>query len=175
MCKGNQCCMDGSICPSAAEGFAACNTGKREDCTKPRKVFKCQVGEEVPCPGTKSFCRGDQCCSDGTTCPSARASFKACDIGKTEDCTWAVLQQPQPKKRQGTTAESKQEAAEPRRAAPRCRVGDKVTCPGSHRHCSGDECCPDGSTCPSARNGGSQVCPEVKRVDCTKGGLLLHS
>jgi len=47
----------------------------------------CQVGDAVMCPGTTYMCAGDQCCQDGTTCPSADSSFQGCALPKTNDCT----------------------------------------------------------------------------------------
>eukprot|EP00746_Dinoflagellata_sp_MGD_P015134 gnl/MRDRNA2_/MRDRNA2_133513_c0_seq1.p1 gnl/MRDRNA2_/MRDRNA2_133513_c0~~gnl/MRDRNA2_/MRDRNA2_133513_c0_seq1.p1 ORF type:complete len:379 (+),score=61.15 gnl/MRDRNA2_/MRDRNA2_133513_c0_seq1:92-1228(+) len=48
-----------------------------------------------------------------------------------------------------------------------CKVGDVVNCPGNSRKCAGDECCPDGSTCPSA-DSTYKMCPRGKTTDCTK-------
>lgn len=46
----------------------------------------CNVGDNVICKdGT--HCMGNQCCRDGSTCPSASSSFKLCPRGKTTDCT----------------------------------------------------------------------------------------
>ena len=55
-----------------------------------------------------------------------------------------------------------------------CSVGAAVKCPGTHTYCGGDQCCPDGSTCPSADNS-FQLCPHKKEVDCTTASsdLLL--
>lgn len=48
----------------------------------------CQIGDAVRCAGGGSMCAGDQCCKDGTPCPSASASFMGCKIKqKSEDCT----------------------------------------------------------------------------------------
>jgi hypothetical protein len=33
MCGGNQCCRDGSTCPSAASDFTGCPVAKKFDCT----------------------------------------------------------------------------------------------------------------------------------------------
>merc|ERR1719271_831195 len=35
MCAGNQCCRDGSTCPSAEGSFHSCPHPKKQDCTKP--------------------------------------------------------------------------------------------------------------------------------------------
>lgn len=59
--------------------------------------LKCQVGDLVHCPGTTVECAGDQCCADGSTCPSASDSYHKCPKGKTEDCTKA----PQPQVKLG--------------------------------------------------------------------------
>eukprot|EP00435_Cladocopium_sp_Y103_P071507 s17_g37.t1 len=46
----------------------------------------CSIGAAVSCPKGGS-CQGNQCCPDGSTCPSADASFKGCGDVKAEDCT----------------------------------------------------------------------------------------
>lgn len=59
--------------------------------------------------------------------------------------------------------------------APRCKVGDSVACPGaSDVHCAGNQCCPDGSTCPSAASSFAG-CVKPKREDCTTtAGYVNH-
>tara|TARA_Y100001973_G_C5164426_1_gene315289 strand:+ start:84 stop:1289 length:1206 start_codon:yes stop_codon:yes gene_type:complete len=48
----------------------------------------CDIGESVLCPGsTGVFCSGNQCCPDGTRCPSAPHTFNGCPKGKLIDCT----------------------------------------------------------------------------------------
>jgi len=50
---------------------------------------RCQVGDHVNCPGGEAQCAGNQCCPDGSVCPSAEASFTdpiGCAKGKVEDC-----------------------------------------------------------------------------------------
>merc|ERR1712113_848742 len=49
----------------------------------------CNVGDAVQCPhlATWQMCAGNQCCPDGSTCPSADNSFKGCQKPKTQDCT----------------------------------------------------------------------------------------
>jgi hypothetical protein len=42
-----------------------------------------------------------------------------------------------------------------------------VSCPGSTVQCAGNQCCPDGITCPSAAEDFSS-CPKPKSVDCLK-------
>jgi hypothetical protein len=37
--------------------------------------FNCAIGEFVFCPGSDSKCHGNQCCPDGSTCPSAPAAI----------------------------------------------------------------------------------------------------
>lgn len=50
----------------------------------------CSMGEVVPCPFNKDFpqtmCAGDECCIDGSTCPSASANYTWCLSGKKVDC-----------------------------------------------------------------------------------------
>lgn len=55
----------------------------------------------------------------------------------------------------------------PSPAPQHCNVGDSIRCPGSSTRCAGDQCCPDGSTCPSASSGFSG-CGQPKREDCTQ-------
>jgi len=45
----------------------------------------CQVGDFVTC-SDGTACGGNQCCRDGSTCPSASNSFTGCS-GKLSDCT----------------------------------------------------------------------------------------
>jgi len=47
----------------------------------------CTVGQEVGCPGDSDVrCSGNQCCPDGSACPSAETSFSGCVKGKVKDC-----------------------------------------------------------------------------------------
>ena len=48
-------------------------------------VPPCSLGDSVPCP-TGEMCAGNQCCADGSTCPSAQNSFTGCSSGKGYDC-----------------------------------------------------------------------------------------
>jgi len=50
--------------------------------------------------------------------------------------------------------------------AEQCSVGDNVLCPSGAIHCMGNECCQDGTTCPSA-DPTYDMCPSPKTVDCT--------
>jgi len=50
-------------------------------------------------------------------------------------------------------------------APPKCTPGQSVPCPGGAPMCSGNSCCPDGSTCPSADEHFTG-CPKPKTVDC---------
>eukprot|EP00931_Biecheleriopsis_adriatica_P052589 TRINITY_DN30620_c0_g1_i1.p1 TRINITY_DN30620_c0_g1~~TRINITY_DN30620_c0_g1_i1.p1 ORF type:complete len:500 (-),score=110.33 TRINITY_DN30620_c0_g1_i1:70-1344(-) len=79
----------GSTASSPSSGAAVAT---RSDGSPPssRSVSRCAVGDPVDCPGTakgSSTCAGNQCCPDGSTCPSADESFKGCADVKTEDCT----------------------------------------------------------------------------------------
>ena len=47
---------------------------------------KCIVGQDVSCPKGKR-CAGNQCCPDGSICPSADNKFKGCSKSKSYDCT----------------------------------------------------------------------------------------
>jgi len=53
-----------------------------------------------------------------------------------------------------------------------CSVGDSVSCPDSVFRCAGNECCQDGSTCPSA-DGSFSECPAPKTTDCTQASVLV--
>lgn len=47
----------------------------------------CSPGDAVTCPGqSDAVCSGNQCCPDGSTCPSADHSFAGCQSPKTLDC-----------------------------------------------------------------------------------------
>jgi len=52
-------------------------------------VASCEVGVPVHCPlsAVAQLCSGNQCCPDGSTCPSAEHTFDACEKPKVEDCT----------------------------------------------------------------------------------------
>lgn len=52
-----------------------------------------------------------------------------------------------------------------------CRAGDMVLCPGSEQRCEGDQCCPDGSVCPSAFED-FHGCNQNKTVDCTRSSAV---
>jgi len=54
-------------------------------------------------------------------------------------------------------------------AVSHCNIGDVIKCPSSQVMCAGNQCCPDGSTCPSANNS-YKLCPKGKEVDCTGTG-----
>jgi hypothetical protein len=47
----------------------------------------CDVGETVKCEEGGVDCAGNQCCPDGSTCPSAENSFLRCPHEKNNDCT----------------------------------------------------------------------------------------
>lgn len=61
----------------------------REPPTKPGA--SCSVGDSVTCPDSVFRCAGDQCCQDGSTCPSADGSFSECPARKTYDCTSVTI------------------------------------------------------------------------------------
>jgi hypothetical protein len=46
-----------------------------------------------------------------------------------------------------------------------CAIGEFVTCPGTTDKCFGNQCCPDGSTCPSAPNAIAEGCGP-KKASC---------
>jgi len=46
-----------------------------------------------------------------------------------------------------------------------CAIGEYVTCPGTTDRCFGNQCCPDGSTCPSAPDAIAEGCGP-KKASC---------
>lgn len=145
-CGGNQCCPDGSTCPSASKHFDKCPFPKPiptdVSTTVPAVVTTCEFGDVVHCAGG-SFCAGNSCCPDTSTCPSASKHFTGCPLPKLDDCLQAPL--------------SKSHGAA-------CEPGDSVTCPTGET-CSGNSCCADGSTCPSAYPSFDR-CQNDKITDC---------
>jgi hypothetical protein len=56
----------------------------------PTPSGSCGVGDAVSCDGSTSsneMCAGNQCCPDGSTCPSADPTFTGCAVAKKFDCT----------------------------------------------------------------------------------------
>eukprot|EP00439_Symbiodinium_sp_Y106_P057476 s102_g8.t1 len=104
----------------------------------------------VKCPDGKAVCSGISCCPDGSLCPSAPLLAPG-----TSGC-------PHPKKLDCTCMEAPKIVGKAT-----CSVGASVPCPG-HEHvmCAGLDCCPDGSTCPSALVGTTH-CQKAKVHDCT--------
>jgi len=51
----------------------------------------CSVGDNVSCPKSILRCAGNECCYDGSTCPSADSTFSECAAPKTIDCTQATF------------------------------------------------------------------------------------
>lgn len=135
----------------------------------------CKVGDNVKCPGSSVGCSGNQCCQDGSVCPSADPKWKCCAKAKKEDCTWPnssphlshrpFTPLPMPGI-QPSLSTSPTPPLTPSMPGGPCKVGDSVLCPGTSMRCAGDQCCPDGSTCPSAESsfGG---CQKEKTMDCT--------
>jgi len=170
MCSGNQCCPDGTPCPSAARDFVGCtNNKKTHDCLAPNLVTEligaavpspaspvqlagtCEIGSAVSCSSGGSLCTGGQCCPDGHPCPSSDPSFHSCANGfKLEDCTGVPTPPP------GT-----------------CFVGDLVDCntggpAAGGEMCAGNQCCPNGTPCPSASSD-FHGCTSSKKIhDCTQ-------
>merc|ERR1711977_213329 len=143
MCSGDQCCPDGSTCPSANFAQAqGCNL-KKYDCTAPLLPanWTCRESEEVFCPGTNTKCSGNTCCPNNTTCPSASVMQAPSCGNKTVDCQ-------APLSKDAT-----------------CAIGEYVTCPGSTDKCFGNQCCRDGSTCPSAPDAIAEGCGP-KKASC---------
>lgn len=47
---------------------------------------RCMLGDSVFCPGSTVQCRGNTCCPDGSTCPSAAEDYNCCPHEKKKDC-----------------------------------------------------------------------------------------
>jgi len=127
MCSGDQCCPDQSTCPSSQFAQAqGCNL-KKYDCTAFLPAnWTCRESEEVLCPGTDITCSGNTCCPNNSTCPSATVEQAPSCGPKSVDCQASL------------SADST------------CAIGEYTLCPGTTDKCFGNQCCPDGSTCPSA-------------------------
>mmetsp|Transcript_7917 Transcript_7917/g.18367 ORF Transcript_7917/g.18367 Transcript_7917/m.18367 type:complete len:533 (-) Transcript_7917:68-1666(-) len=115
---------------------------------RPDAIFGCSVGSTAVCPTGTPCISLTQCCPDGSTCPSSNVTKGPCPMPKSLNC---VHEQVRPK-------------------IGKCSVGDFVLCPshslaGTRYYCSGDVCCPDGSTCPSASVPQVRQCTQ-KRSDC---------
>jgi len=138
----------------------------------------CKVGDNVPCPGGgPAMCAGNECCPGGITCPSADPRFQCCPKPKTVDCTKpgpapTPPPSPGPAPPPGPPPPSPGPVPPPGpppppTPGPHCKVDAVVDCPGTTDQCAGPQCCPDGSTCPSAPDT-FHGCPHPKKVDCTK-------
>lgn len=162
-CIGDSCCPDGSLCPSAPYySNPLCKSPKKIACRgtdghnpaikrTPEKDGPCPVGSAVFCPGTMLLCQQDQCCPDGSLCPSAPLSATGrCLKDKVHDCTGGLGQKPAEKQSYDVLGE--------------CQVGAPVKCPNSNLKCWGQMCCADGRPCPSASK--STKCWKEKEVDC---------
>merc|ERR1712127_376921 len=72
---GPHCCAAGLTCVYQNDWYRQC-------------LSQCTVGDKVVCSGTEeAMCAGDECCPDGSTCPSASGEVAECAHGKTRDCT----------------------------------------------------------------------------------------
>lgn len=56
----------------------------------PAPSQRCHAGDSIRCPGSTAMCAGNQCCPDGSACPSASSDFSGCGLPKREDCTEAT-------------------------------------------------------------------------------------
>lgn len=141
----------------------------------------CKVGDDVICPSDGVGCAGNACCPNGSVCPSADNEFMCCPKPKEEDCTSgpsppSPSPAPPPPSPTPTPSPSPTPTPSPSPSpspAPSpsatCNVGDPVPCPSGGAQCQGNQCCVDGSTCPSASNTFTG-CPHPKVEDCTGGG-----
>jgi len=136
----------------------------------PAPTGECKFGQSVFCPGSSVRCAGDSCCLDGSTCPSAHESYDRCMRGKTIDCLKSPAPAPTPAPTPKPSAPTPAPTPAPTGT---CNVGDPVTCPGTSSGCAGDQCCLDGSTCPSAEETFTG-CSKGKTVDCVKASATLR-
>jgi len=82
---------DPAACSATSPGPSPATTTSPAPRPSPSPTPSCRVGESVVCPGSLRHCAGNQCCPDGSTCPSASEEFSGCAKGKTEDCTGATV------------------------------------------------------------------------------------
>jgi len=191
MCAGDQCCPDQSTCPSSKFGQAqGCNL-KKYDCTASVPAnWTCRETEEVFCPGTTDKCSGDTCCPNNTTCPSASVQqlpscgSKAvdCQAPLSEDFSCAIGEFvfcPASDSNDATlsSAPAKECSAHPKCVAlgltgdccpmpPNGVLLDCCDAAATYRNdkCAGNQCCPDGSTCPSAPAAIAEGCGPKKQT-----------
>ena len=77
-CAGNQCCPDGSICPSADNSFTGC--------PNPVKITDCTDGHSPP-PPPPGTCQTEKECPDGKCCRGDPKKCKRCGPCKVDgDC-----------------------------------------------------------------------------------------
>jgi hypothetical protein len=136
----------------------------------------CKVGDPVTCPGTGVGCKGNTCCPDGSTCPSAEEDFGCCPSAKKADCLKPGPSPPSPSPSppvppSPTPPPSPSPTPTP---TPACKVGDLVKCPDGQTECAGAQCCPDFSVCPSAPES-FHGCQKNKTVDCVKSNIVEPS
>jgi hypothetical protein len=188
MCSGDQCCPDQSTCPSATSAQASgCNL-KKYDCTAFLPAnWTCRESEEVFCPGSDVKCSGDTCCPDGTTCPSASVNPVPSCGNKTVDCQAPLSEDARCAIGEfvfcpATDSDNAILSSAPAKqcsAHPKCvELGIEGNCCSredgvmleccdavyTYRNdkCTGNQCCPDGSTCPSAPDAIAEGCGPKK-------------
>lgn len=79
-------CAGGGMTTTAIPPTATAKPTTLPEVPPSATLFACSVGAHVTCP-TGGSCEGNQCCPDGSICPSAEAGFKGCGDVKVEDCT----------------------------------------------------------------------------------------
>merc|ERR1712070_559130 len=82
---GFRCVADGEDGPSPAPAPAPAPAP--DPTPAPTPAGSCSAGDVVTCPTSMEMCAGNQCCQDGSTCPSADATYSLCPQPKTFDCT----------------------------------------------------------------------------------------
>jgi len=149
----------------------------------------CAVGSDVECPPgvgrIHARCAGNQCCPDGSTCPSASViHHDGCSAPKVLDCTVPVPMalESTPEEDEFTleptlestpeedefTLEPTLESTPEEDEAEELFEAEHVECPDDPTvRCSGNQCCPNGSTCPSASVSHHEDCSAPKMVDST--------
>lgn len=150
----------------------------------PGPTTQCNVGDVVLCTGsTRQYCAGNQCCPDGSTCPSATEAFnrdRNCPTTKTSNCLVGANNDPS-----ATTTAAPTPAPPPKPTpspspvptptpTPKPTVGTS-SC-AAHPACSGlvGNCCPSddgsmlaccGATPAPPPSASTQTCDDVWNVD----------
>ena len=171
-CAGNECCGDGSTCPSASKDFACCPKPKGYDCTKGDPIPPTPAPgppppplPPPPPPGPPPTPPGPpgphQCTPSTNQTKNCNVCAACCHdyIPDGAECDKCV--------KESCTGPGPSPGPAPTPSGGHCRVGGTVKCPGTNTVCAGPQCCIDGSICPSADDS-FKGCDGHKKYDCTK-------